>query len=164
MLLVFGTTIQPLLALLSCPMCLFVCAKQNTLVFVAYVQQCVWSQTRMDSEGSGRPAELSVNTTWPPTRVLPRLANGHWSAAFLRHHHSLNAHTHTHSPPNVAPFSCPSPPPPPLLPPLSASSSSELLIVSKIWRCKLCDHSPNRPQLLTEGAPPMGRQCLTAHF
>lgn len=35
---------------------------------------------------------------------------------------------------------------------LSASSSSELLIASKIWRCKLCDHSPNQPPLLTEGA------------
>lgn len=71
---------------------------------------------------------------------------------------STTVRTHTTSrrslllslPPPLLPFfsvhSCP-----PFLS-LSASSSSELLIVSKIWRCKLCDHSPNRPPLLTEGA------------
>lgn len=40
---------------------------------------------------------------------------------------------------------------PPFLP-LSTSSSAELLIESKIWRCKVCDHSPNQPSPLTKGA------------
>lgn len=71
---------------------------------------------------------------------------------------STTAWTHTSSncslllplPPPVLPFFAV----PSCLPFISlyASSTFELLILSKIWRCKLCDDSPNRPPFLTVGA------------
>lgn len=114
-----------------------------------------------------RPAKLSVNRTWPP--------HGCISATFSKW--TLKCSLPPPSSRGLERTRCslllPLPPPllsyvsvhscPPFLP-LYASSNSKLLIVSKIWRCKLCDHSPNRPLLLTEGAPPKGRWCLTTLF
>lgn len=93
--------------LMTVPVFICVC----TRLYAQLCMGCCMFRVHAGLWGIKRPAKLSASGTWLPRCVLlPHLANGHWSTAFLRHPPQSE-----HTTPDVAPSSCPQFPPSPSL-------------------------------------------------